>query len=217
MGVRYDDVIGPLRMAYDGGAERRDGTAKTPWKLAERETFLNRLRDGGHGRLLEIGAGAGQDSAYFQADGLDVVAVDLSPAMVALCRKKGVDAHVMDFLHLDFAPESFDAVYALNCLLHVPDRDLSAVLGAVHALMRPGGLFFLGVYGGGVLSGEGPFEGDDHQPPRFFSFRSDEQIQEFARESFEIVDFHVVGSGTLRFQSLTLRRGSGTGGSPRSR
>ncbi|MFG1680445.1 class I SAM-dependent methyltransferase [Nonomuraea sp. NPDC049269] len=205
MGVRYDDVIGSLRAAYDGSAKRRDGSGKQPWKLAERAAFLSRVQDSGGRRLLEVGAGTGQDSAYFQDNGLDVVAVDLSPAMVDLCREKGIEAHVRDFLHLDFAPESFDAVYALNCLLHVPNGDLPTVLDAIHALLRPGGLVFLGVYGGGTLHGEGPFEGDDHEPPRFFAFRTDEELQEFASRSFEIVDFHGVGSDELRFQSLTLR------------
>ncbi|MEO3874213.1 class I SAM-dependent methyltransferase [Nonomuraea sp. B12E4] len=177
MSVRYDDVIGSLRAAYEGG-----------------------------GRLLEIGAGTGKDSAYFRDNSLDVVAVDLSPAMVALCKEKGIEAHVMDFLGLDFPPGSFDAVYALNCLLHVPNNDLPAVLDTIRTLMRSGGLFFLGVYGGGDLTGEGAFEADDHRPPRFFSFRSDEQLQEYALEFFEIVDFHVVGSDDNRFRSLTLRR-----------
>ncbi len=143
---------------------------------------------------------------YFQENDFEVVAVDLSPAMVALCREKGIEAHVMDLLSLDFAPGSFDAVYALNCLLHVPNNELPAAMDAIRTLMRPGGLFFLGVYGGGDLEGEGPYEGDDHDPPRFFSFRSDAQLQEYARRSFEIVDFHAVGSGAARFQSLTLRR-----------
>ncbi|MDX3107647.1 class I SAM-dependent methyltransferase [Nonomuraea angiospora] len=206
MSVRYDDLLGPLRTAYDDSAERRDAGGKAPWKLAEREAFLSRLQDGRCRRLLEVGAGTGHDSAYFQENGLEVVAVDLSPAMVALCREKGVEAHAMDFLSLDFAPGSFDAVYALNCLLHVPNSDLPAVMDTIHTLMRPGGLFFLGVYGGGGVKGEGPFEGDDHRPPRFFSFRSDEQLQEYARRNFEVVDFHIVGADELRFQSLTLRR-----------
>ncbi|MEV0619628.1 class I SAM-dependent methyltransferase [Nonomuraea sp. NPDC050404] len=206
MSLRYDDVIGPLRAAYDGGAERRDGSGKAPWKLAEREAFLGRLKGDGCGRLLEVGAGTGQDSAYFKENGLEVVAVDLSPAMVSLCREKGLEAHVMDFLRLDFAPGSFDAVYAMNCLLHVPDSDLPAVMEAVRAVVRPGGLFFVGVYGGGSLTGEGLFEEDDHEPPRFFSFRGDEELQGFARGAFEIVDFHVVGRDELRFQSLTLQR-----------
>ncbi|MFI6484585.1 methyltransferase domain-containing protein [Nonomuraea sp. NPDC050663] len=205
MSARYADVIGPLRTAYDGGAGRRDGSGKQAWKLAERAAFLERVREGGGRRLLEVGAGTGQDSAFFQANGLDVVAVDLSPEMVARCREKGVDAHVMDFLHLDFAPGSFDAVYAMNCLLHVPDEDLPAVLDAIHALLRPGGLLYVGVYGGGTLRGEGPYDGDDHDPPRFFSFRTDEELQAFTSGSFQTVDFHAVGVDALRFQSLTLR------------
>ncbi|GAA2842262.1 class I SAM-dependent methyltransferase [Nonomuraea rubra] len=207
MSVRYDEVIGSLRAAYDGGAERREGSGKSPWKVAEREAFLGRLREHGCGRLLEVGAGTGQDSLCFQENGLEVVAVDLSPAMVAHCRKKGLDARVMDFLGLDFAPGSFDAVYAFNCLLHVPNSDFPAVLDTIRTLMRPGGLFYVGVYGGGSLRDEGVFEEDDHDPPRFFSFRDDEQLQEFARTSFEVVDFHTVGADESRFQSMTLRRG----------
>jgi SAM-dependent methyltransferase len=204
MAVRYRDVVVDLRTAYDGGAARRDRTEKASWKLAERSAFLQRLREAGSGRLLEIGAGTGQDSAYFQAHGLDVVAADLSPAMVARCREKGIDARVMDFLHLDFPPQSFDAVYALNCLLHVPDADLPMVLEAIRVVMRPGGLFFLGVYGG--QGNEGIAEEDVHDPPRFFSWRTNEQIQRFAGQSFEIVDFHVVEHNDIYIQSLTLRR-----------
>ena len=121
------------------------GWTKEPWKLAERQAFRERLAPGA--RLLEIGAGTGQDSSYFQQEGFAVVAADLSAAMVERCRAKGIEAHVMDFLQLDFPAGSFDAVYAMNCLLHVPNHDLPAVLAVVRSILRPGGLFFLGVYG----------------------------------------------------------------------
>jgi len=202
--VRYADVLASLRAAYEGGAAERDRTAKAPWKLAERERFLERLRAEGCARLLEIGAGTGQDSVYFRDSGLDVVATDLSPAMVDRCREKGLDARVVDFLHLDFAPGSFDAAYAFNCLLHVPNADLPAVLRAVHGVLCLGGLFFVGVYGGEPR--EGPAANDHHVPPRFFASRTDEQLQRYAGESFDVVDFHVVEPGGLHFQSLTLRR-----------
>ncbi len=207
MTVRYDEVLGPLRAAYDGRAAWRDGLRKEPWKLAERRAFRERLAPGA--RLLEIGAGTGQDSAYFQQEGCVVVAADLSPVMVEHCRAKGIEAHVMDFLQLDFPAGSFDAVFAMNCLLHVPNHDLPAVLAAVRAVLRPGGLFFVGVYGGNE-SAEGPFEGDEHVPPRFFSWRTDEQLLGFAtRAEFDVVDFHPVDPGNdYRFQSLTLRRAS---------
>ena len=206
MTVRYDEVLGPLREAYDARAAWRDGLSKQPWKLAERQAFRERLTPGT--RLLEIGAGTGQDSAYFQDEGFAVVAADLSAVMVELCQAKGIEAHVMDFLHLDFPAGSFDAVFAMNCLLHVPNADLPAVLAGIRRALRDDGLFFMGVYGGD--GHEGPLPDDDHEPPRFFSLRTDEQIQQFARGSFDIVDFHLVETGGWPFQSLTLRRVGGT-------
>jgi SAM-dependent methyltransferase len=205
MTARYQDVLASLRTAYDGAAGERDRQEKEPWKLAERDAFLRRVQQEGDGRLLEVGAGTGQDSAWFAGHGLTVVATDLSAAMVARCRQKGLDARVMDVGHLDFPPESFDAAYTINCLLHVPNADLPAVLAAIAAVLAPGGLFFLGVYGGDP-GGEGPAESDHHVPPRFFSWRTDEQILEFARRSFSVIDFHVVEQDDRRFQSLTLRR-----------
>ena len=208
MTVRYDEVLGPLRAAYDARAAWRDGQGKEPWKLTERQAFRERLAPGA--RLLEIGAGTGQDSAYFQAEGFAVVAADLSAAMVEHCRAKGIEAQVMDALHLSVPVGSFDAVFAMNCLLHVPNHDLPAVLAAVRAVLRPGGLFFVGVYGG-EQSAEGPLDDDRHVPPRFFSWRTDEQLLGFAADArFDVVDFHPVDTHRgYRFQSLTLRRPGG--------
>jgi SAM-dependent methyltransferase len=202
MTFRYDEVVGPLREAYNARAAWRDGLTKEPWKLAERQAFRDRLAPGA--RLLEIGAGTGQDSAYFQQEGFAVVAADLSPVMVEHCRAKGIEAQVMDFLHLDFPVGSFDAVFAMNCLLHVPNADLPAVLAAIRAILRPGGLFFLGLYGG-TEGAEGPARNDEHVPPRFFSWRTDEQLLGVATARFDVVDFHHVDTGRgFRFQSLTL-------------
>jgi SAM-dependent methyltransferase len=206
--MRYEDVISGLRESYDNSADERDATAKAHWKSDERAAFHARLQEQGAERLLEIGAGTGDDSLFFQEQGLKVVATDLSPQMVAKCREKGLDARVAGFLDLGFPSESFDAVFAFNCLLHVPDADLPAVLETIRLLLRPGGLFFMAVYGGGGT--EQVWDGDWITPHRFFSLRTDEQIQRFARASFEIVDFRVsTGSGTLPSQLLTLRRPEG--------
>lgn len=199
----YDETLDHLRTAYDRGAAARDRRTKQDWKLVERAAFADRIGPGA--QLLELGAGTGQDSQYFRDRGNSVVAIDLSQQMVAHCREKGIDARVMDFRNLEFPESSFDAVYALNCLLHVPNSELPAVLAGIHRVLRDGGLFFLGVFGGN--GHEGTLPDDDHEPARFFSLRTDEQIQEFARKSFDIVDFHLVEPGGWPFQSLTLRVG----------
>jgi SAM-dependent methyltransferase len=209
-GGTYDEIRTGLLASYGAeGASRRDRLEKPQWKVTEMAEFLRRLQAEGCGSLLEIGAGTGQDSAYFAAAGLDVTATDMSPEMVSYCRAKGLDARVMDFSKPDAGLGPFDALYAMNCLLHVPNAELPAVLESLRRLLRPGGLFYLGAHGG---SGEeGPLADDEHIPPRFFSFRTDEQILQFTRASFEVEDFHsvLVGSDGYRFQSLTLRRPHG--------
>ncbi len=203
----YQQVITTLRAAYSReSATQRDNTEKEDWKVVERQQFLVLLQQEGKITLLEIGAGTGKDALFFQESGLRVVCTDLSPAMIALCRAKGLEAYVMDFLSLDFAPASFDAIYALNCLLHVPGAALPAVLQNIRDLLRPAGLFFLGVYGG--FEKEGINENDYHVPPRFFSFHTDEFMQQITAPYFDLVTFKVIAvPGKMwHFQSMTLRR-----------
>ena len=154
--------------------------------------------------MLEVGAGTGADAKFFADRGIEVVATDLSAEMVSLCRAKGLEAYQADFLSLDFPPASFDAVYAMLCLLHVPDDDLDRVLERLAVLLRPEGLLFVGVYGGNDEHGR--FPEDDHDPPRFFAFRSDAAVRAAVEARFEVLDFHVVEPDDFHFQSLTARK-----------
>lgn len=203
--TRFNDVADDLRAAYTYGVETRDRSEKSGWKLTERAAFLDRLHAAGARSLIEIGAGTGQDSRYFQDNGLDVLATDLTPAMVEACAAKGLTAQVMNLLNPGLPAASFDAAYAMNCLLHVPDADLPTALQSIRGLLRPGGLFYAGVYGGD--GSEGVAEWDTHEPKRFFSWRTDAGIRDIASRYFDVVDFHVLGErDRYRFQSFTLRR-----------
>ena len=202
----YDEVINSLRQAYDRSAEEREAGGLPDWKIAERAAFLALLKAEGKRTLLEIGGGPGHFAAFFRDAGLDVVMTDLSPAMVRLAQAKGLDAWVMDFLSLDFTPASFDAVFALNCLLHVPSADLPRVLSAVHGLLRPGGLFFYGVYGGYAF--EGTWPDDEHEPRRYFTFYPDDELRRLVSGLFDEVSFHAIpveGETDSHFQELVLR------------
>jgi SAM-dependent methyltransferase len=200
----YNDLIRSLRSAYDRSAADRDLHEKEDWKLAERKRFLEQLRQERKSRLLEVGAGTGHDSVFFQENGLTVVATDLSPRMVERCRIKGLEAYVMDLKGLSFSPESFDAAYAFNCLLHVPNAEMDTVLKAIQTPLAPDALLYVGVYGGADV--EGVLADDWHDPKRFFSFRSNETLVRMAERHFEIVDFRVLSAGKRPFQALTLRR-----------
>src|SRR6202011_916545 len=97
----YKEIIQSLRASYSGqSATNRDKSPIQEWKLIERQHFLDLLLEERKETLLEVGAGTGKDSKFFQEHGLQVTCTDLSPAMIELCRQKGLNAYEMDFLSL---------------------------------------------------------------------------------------------------------------------
>jgi hypothetical protein len=80
------------------------------------------------------------------------------------------------------------------------------VLATVHSTLVPGGLFFLGQYGGIDL--EGPVADDNYEPKRFFSFLTDDDLLAVAGGHFAVESFHAVdikSDDGDHFQSLVLR------------
>ncbi len=203
-----DDVTRSLRDAYDRRVKARSRRPAPAWETVERDNFLELLQGERRTTLLELGAATGSDAAFFKAHGFDVVCVDLSPQMVERCRAKGLVAHVMDVADLRFPADSFAAVYAMNCLVHVPKSQLRGVLERVSRIVEPGGPFYLGVYGGREF--EGVWDEDDFEPKRFFCHHMDEDLCARAAEFFSLESFRRIPQGWngLHFQSLTLRRPS---------
>jgi SAM-dependent methyltransferase len=187
-----NDFKQQLEAAYDADAERRAETIdRDAWKLELREKFARRVKAEGFRTVLEIGSGGGFDAAYFQSQGLDVLATDLSGKMVEQCRKRGLNSAVADVYHLDRLGRSFNAVYSMNVLLHVPSRDVGAVLRSIRGVMYEGGLFFLGVYGGFDRE-EVKVDPNIVNLPRFFSFLSDKSLLEAASSEFEVVEYEAI-------------------------
>ncbi len=67
-----ETLLTDLCRAYQKTAVGRDTAARQDWKLAERANFLNHLQANNKQSLLEIGAGPGWDSLFFQENGLEV-------------------------------------------------------------------------------------------------------------------------------------------------
>lgn len=194
---------------YNKYAQERDSSIHQDWKIGERERFLLAMQRENKSTLLEIGAGPGRDSLFFQDQGFSVTCIDLSPAMVELCKLKGLNARVMDMTEINLPDNSFDAVYTMNSLLHLPKDEFKDVLLRIISLLRTEGLFFLGMYGG--YDFEGISEKDTYTPKRFFSFFDDEHLQEEIVKVFDILEFNRIitePGNPLHFQSLMLRKKS---------
>ena len=196
-----------LRKTYDKYAQERETYAISDSKIELRSNFLSLLQKENKKTLLEIGAGPGRDSKFFQDQGLDVVCIDLSPAMVELCKQKGLTAYVMDMADIQFPAGAFDAVYSMNSLLHLTKSEFPLVLRAVDRLLKPDGAVFIGIYGG--LDHEGVWEHDSYEPKRFFSFFTDEHLKQEMARVFDILTFESLRlqpDDNLDFQWLVLRK-----------
>ncbi|MDE2197484.1 MAG: methyltransferase domain-containing protein [Rhodospirillales bacterium] len=111
------------------------------------ERLLDRLDDTTRrfARALDIG-GCGIVAPLLRARGIDTVACDLSPAMVARSAPPGV---VADEERLPFAPASFDLVVA-SLSLHLAN-DLPGVLIQLRQVLRPDGLLLASLPALGTL------------------------------------------------------------------
>jgi phosphatidylethanolamine/phosphatidyl-N-methylethanolamine N-methyltransferase len=93
-------------------------------------------------RVLIVGCGTGADLRFLPA-GVDVVAVDLTPAMVertvrrAAALGRPVDARVMNAQALELADSSFDAVILHLILAVVPDP--AAAIREAERVLKSGG------------------------------------------------------------------------------
>jgi SAM-dependent methyltransferase len=206
-----DQLRADLARYYDQDAPQRAARTLPDERIGRRERFIARLRDQGRRRLLEVGTGPGIDASAFRAAGFDVAGVDLSPAHVELARAVGIDAHVAAAQDLPFTSGSFDALWSMSVLMHMPDADLEAALVEFARVLRPGGLAALGMWGGDGTDGPNPE--DTFDPPRYFNWRTDEAmaaaIARHARlESFEASPIQTRSSGrTMHYQWCLARFG----------
>ena len=95
-----------------------------------RETMLNTLGDVRGKRILDAGCGAGQMTHELALRGAEVVAVDISPSLVEIARKRLPNAlshqvtfHAGDML--DPALGDFDHVVAMDSLIYYDAADIN--------------------------------------------------------------------------------------------
>ena len=124
---------------YRGNAEAYAGRTFTS-RQARLMAFLARLSPGAS--ILELGCGAGGDTAEMLARGFDVRPTDGSPEMADVASKHlGRTVETLLFHDLDEV-EAYDAVWANACLLHVPRPEFPGVLARIWRALKPSGHFF---------------------------------------------------------------------------
>lgn len=130
------------------------------WEKAARTydrqiAFFEKIQFGGgrewlsaraRGRILEVAIGTGLDLPHYSADAV-LTGIDLSPAMLAVARRRAadlgreVDLRVGDARRLPFDDDSFDTVVCALSLCGIPDP--AAAIGEMRRVLVPGGRLLL--------------------------------------------------------------------------
>jgi len=96
------------------------------------------------GRILDVGAGAGRHALVLQQLGHEVVALDVSPGAIEVCRERGVEQTFLGTIHelAETDPEPFDAAILLGhnlALLGSPEAS-GPFLDSLRSLLKPDGV-----------------------------------------------------------------------------
>jgi SAM-dependent methyltransferase len=118
------------------------------WENNFRDYMFPRTEEFFRGKkVLDAGCGIGRHAYYAAHYGAEVWAVDISDAVEVAAKNnqaKGVRVIQADLNHLPFRMESFDLVYSIGVLHHLPDPE-----GAFRYLLKfvkPGGEFRMFLY-----------------------------------------------------------------------
>ena len=195
-----------LRLSYDAVAEVyarqfADELARKPFDRALLDQLVPAFPSSS---VLEIGCGPGHVGRYLSDRGLEVVGVDLSPAMIDVARRlnPGMRFEAADMRELPFADRSQGGVVAFYSLLHIPRDEVAAVLSELARVLLRSGRVLVAVHGGSGTISQQEFLGQ-RVPFEATLFEKDELVGPMEAAGFEVV------SATMRepyeFESQTPR------------
>jgi SAM-dependent methyltransferase len=168
---------------YNQNAKKLSEKFKDLMDLSRRNEFPKFIELLKGKKILDLGCGAGDHSLYFKEKGLDVVSIDISEKMIELCKEKGIDAKIMDIENLQFENKTFDGIWSVTSLLHVPKSKIKDVIKKLHDILKDDGILYVCVKEG---NGEGLLEHTNTK--RFFSFWQEQELIDTFKDNFELIE-----------------------------
>jgi 2-polyprenyl-3-methyl-5-hydroxy-6-metoxy-1,4-benzoquinol methylase len=105
------------------------------WHVLNGDATIDRIAV--KGRVLDVGAGQGENVEYLVRHGFEAVGLEPNPLAARVCEEKGLPVVCGTLDSVSLEPETFDTVILSQVIEHLVDPGRS--LDLVHRLLRPGG------------------------------------------------------------------------------
>lgn len=184
-----------IRQAYDEVAKEY---TTSYWNELDRKPFDRMILDwfaaqipSGE-RVLEIGCGPGEVAGYLARAGVDCLATDLSPQMIAHGKEvfPKVQFEVQDFFNLTYKNDSFVSAVGFYAIVNLVLNEVRAVIKEIKRVLKPGGIFLFSFH---IFEGEeklevGEFMEHKIDPLAFYFFKADDVKALAENAGFEVAD-----------------------------
>lgn len=147
--IIFNPLLRKVKKDYTQIAQDFSDTRSRPWP--EFSVFLKLMKP--PVKLLDIGCGNGRLYDFFarsdQAEQIFYTGIDNNPALIKIAKKKHPDAdfRIADALALPFPPKSFDSVWCIAVLHHLPASELRLkALKEMRRVLKKNGTLMLAVW-----------------------------------------------------------------------
>ncbi len=138
-------ILKKTKENYNLTAEDFSRTRQTVW---EELKFLFDYAEN-NDKILDLGCGNGRCLDFLKDKKIDYTGIDNSEELIKIARKKypQINFQVADALKLPFPDNSFDKVYSIAVLHHIPSGELRVqFLKEAKRVLKPGGVLILTVW-----------------------------------------------------------------------
>ena len=138
-----------MRDAYSAASVRYSDMISGECQTEDEDTALVRRHlTGLSGRVLDLGCGPGQWTAYLQSFGADVTGVDMVPEFIAHARAAhpGSTFQLGSMTELDVPAHSVAGILSWYSTIHLPPPDLDRVLAEFRRLLIRDGNLVIGFF-----------------------------------------------------------------------
>lgn len=138
---RYTEIARNYRQDWRGES--------APDLVDKYNAFLQKLGQGSK-QILDVGCGTGKASLFFSRLGHQVCCLDLSTGMLqeTMSQKRGGDnlnAALANMKNLPFANNSFDGLWTMASVVHLPRKDRKIAFSEFYRVLKPDGSLSLSV------------------------------------------------------------------------